>query len=166
MKKKKIQEFFFEFFKKNFLKFFFRFLFFRTKFSSQNSRYQLTLPEEIGDDGLLSSLQLEAIVYACQQHEQFLGEPDDGPAFRAGYLIGKSCSSCSCFRFANNCFSFCCHLQVTTLILQGMELEWERDAPLPGLFMKIGCRAGRRPSGSVCRMISNTMVGIYSLLWY
>ena len=56
--------------------------------------------------------------------------------------------------------------QVPMLILQGMELEWERDAPLPGLFMKIGCRAGRRPSGSVCRMISNTMVGTCSLLWW
>ncbi|OQV20491.1 Protein strawberry notch-like protein 1 [Hypsibius exemplaris] len=50
--------------------------------------YQLALPEHIGDDGMLSSLQLEAIVYACQKHELFLGKPADGPACRAGYLIG------------------------------------------------------------------------------
>ncbi|XP_013794110.1 protein strawberry notch homolog 1-like [Limulus polyphemus] len=45
--------------------------------------YKLSLDEEIIDRGLLSALQLEAIVYACQQHETFL--PDGS---RAGFLIG------------------------------------------------------------------------------
>eukprot|EP00118_Oscarella_pearsei_P006824 m.31751 g.31751 ORF g.31751 m.31751 type:complete len:1430 (+) comp31532_c0_seq2:742-5031(+) len=45
--------------------------------------YQLKLPREIIDSGLLSALQLEAIVYASQQHWHTL---QDGS--RAGYLIG------------------------------------------------------------------------------
>lgn len=45
--------------------------------------YRLAIPEEVIDYGYLSALQLEAIVYACQQHEQFL--PDQT---RAGFLIG------------------------------------------------------------------------------
>ncbi|EEC12895.1 conserved hypothetical protein [Ixodes scapularis] len=45
--------------------------------------YNLSIPEEIIDRGLLSALQLEAIVYASQQHEVVLA--DGG---RAGFLIG------------------------------------------------------------------------------
>lgn len=45
--------------------------------------YNLSIPEEIIDRGLLSALQLEAIVYASQQHEVVLA---DGS--RAGFLIG------------------------------------------------------------------------------
>lgn len=45
--------------------------------------YRLNIPEEVIDEGKLSALQLEAIVYACQQHEHFLS---DGS--RAGFLIG------------------------------------------------------------------------------
>ncbi|RWS20093.1 Protein strawberry notch-like protein, partial [Leptotrombidium deliense] len=45
--------------------------------------YNLSIPEEVIDEGKLSALQLEAIVYACQQHETFL--PDGS---RAGFLIG------------------------------------------------------------------------------
>ncbi|XP_056373366.1 protein strawberry notch homolog 2 isoform X3 [Hyla sarda] len=45
--------------------------------------YMLSLPSSIVEKGLLSALQLEAIVYACQQHEVVLpcGQ-------RAGFLIG------------------------------------------------------------------------------
>lgn len=52
--------------------------------SNADCRYRLRMPEHIGDEGRLSSLQLEAIVYACQRHEMFLGDKE-----RAGYLIGK-----------------------------------------------------------------------------
>ncbi|CAN7986972.1 unnamed protein product [Ixodes hexagonus] len=45
--------------------------------------YNLSIPEEVIDRGLLSALQLEAIVYASQQHEVLLA---DGS--RAGFLIG------------------------------------------------------------------------------
>ncbi|KAM9111818.1 protein strawberry notch homolog 2 isoform 2-T4 [Pangshura tecta] len=45
--------------------------------------YTLSLPSSIADDGLLSALQLEAIVYACQQHEVLLPNGQ-----RAGFLIG------------------------------------------------------------------------------
>lgn len=45
--------------------------------------YNLSIPEETIDRGLLSALQLEAIVYASQQHEVLL--PDGS---RAGFLIG------------------------------------------------------------------------------
>ena len=46
--------------------------------------YDLVLPSSIIKQGLLSALQLEAVIYACQQHSFFL--PDGS---RAGYLIGK-----------------------------------------------------------------------------
>lgn len=46
--------------------------------------YQLNLPRKVIDRGLLSALQLESVIYACQQHEQFLG--DDRT--RRGFLIG------------------------------------------------------------------------------
>ena len=46
--------------------------------------YNLHLPKSTIEEGKLSALQLEAIVYACQQHEHFL--PDGN---RAGFLIGK-----------------------------------------------------------------------------
>lgn len=45
--------------------------------------YQLSIPESTISTGSLSALQLEAIVYASQQHEHFL--PDGS---RAGFLIG------------------------------------------------------------------------------
>ncbi|KAM5192737.1 protein strawberry notch homolog 2 isoform 1-T1 [Mantella aurantiaca] len=45
--------------------------------------YTLSLPNSIIDRGLLSALQLEAIVYACQQHEVILPSGQ-----RAGFLIG------------------------------------------------------------------------------
>ncbi|GFV32748.1 protein strawberry notch homolog 1 [Trichonephila clavipes] len=45
--------------------------------------YKLSIPEETIDRGSLSALQLEAITYACQQHETIL--PD---GTRAGFLIG------------------------------------------------------------------------------
>mgnify|MGYP003730071253 CR=1 FL=1 len=45
--------------------------------------YDLSLPESTINSGALSALQLEAITYASQQHEQLL--PDGS---RAGFLIG------------------------------------------------------------------------------
>lgn len=47
-------------------------------------QYRLAIPEAIIDEGRLSALQLEAIVYTCQQHEKFL--PNDKE--RVGFLIG------------------------------------------------------------------------------
>lgn len=46
--------------------------------------YELALPEETIDEGHLSALQLESIVYASQAHAQHL--PD---GTRAGFLIGE-----------------------------------------------------------------------------
>ncbi|XP_028672102.1 protein strawberry notch homolog 2 isoform X1 [Erpetoichthys calabaricus] len=45
--------------------------------------YKLSIPEPTINRGLLSALQLEAIVYACQQHEVILQNRQ-----RAGFLIG------------------------------------------------------------------------------
>lgn len=45
--------------------------------------YGLTIPEEVIDEGKLSALQLESIVYSCQQHDLKL--PD---GTRAGFLLG------------------------------------------------------------------------------
>lgn len=45
--------------------------------------YKIGLPADTIQSGALSALQLEAITYASQQHEQFL--PDGN---RAGFLIG------------------------------------------------------------------------------
>ncbi|XP_056112446.1 protein strawberry notch homolog 2 isoform X1 [Rhinichthys klamathensis goyatoka] len=45
--------------------------------------YTLSIPETTINDGLLSALQLEAIIYACQQHEVILQNNQ-----RAGFLIG------------------------------------------------------------------------------
>ena len=46
--------------------------------------FDLKLPQAIIKQGKLSSLQLEAVVYACQQHTNIL--PD---GTRAGFLIGE-----------------------------------------------------------------------------
>lgn len=46
--------------------------------------FDLKLPQEVIEERKLSSLQLEAVVYACQQHMNILA---DGT--RAGFLIGK-----------------------------------------------------------------------------
>ncbi|XP_072294577.1 si:ch73-63e15.2 isoform X2 [Eucyclogobius newberryi] len=45
--------------------------------------YTLSIPETTINSGLLSALQLEAVVYACQQHEVILQNNQ-----RAGFLIG------------------------------------------------------------------------------
>uniref|UniRef100_A0A8C0FSE3 Protein strawberry notch homolog 2 n=1 Tax=Bubo bubo TaxID=30461 RepID=A0A8C0FSE3_BUBBB len=45
--------------------------------------YSLALPRSVADKGSLSALQLEAITYACQQHEVLLPNGQ-----RAGFLIG------------------------------------------------------------------------------
>jgi hypothetical protein len=49
--------------------------------------FDLKLPAPVIDEVRLSSLQLEAVVYACQQHKNILA---DGS--RGGYLVGKSSS--------------------------------------------------------------------------
>ena len=46
--------------------------------------FDLKLPQEVIEERKLSSLQLEAVVYACQQHMNILA---DGT--RAGFLIGE-----------------------------------------------------------------------------
>jgi len=46
--------------------------------------YKLHLPSKVIDKGFLSALQLEAVVYSCQQHEHFLQSNE-----RAGFLIGR-----------------------------------------------------------------------------
>lgn len=46
--------------------------------------YKLTLPDSIISHGLLTCLQLEAVIYACQKHMTYLPNGE-----RAGYLIGK-----------------------------------------------------------------------------
>ena len=46
--------------------------------------FDLKLPQAIIKQGKLSSLKLEAVVYACQQHTNIL--PD---GTRAGFLIGE-----------------------------------------------------------------------------
>lgn len=51
-----------------------------------NINYQPLIDEEIYDTGKLSALQMESIIYASQQHEQFL---DEDNTTRAGFLIGK-----------------------------------------------------------------------------
>ena len=45
--------------------------------------YDLVLPEDIINKAKLSALQLEAVTYSCQQHEQYLASGE-----RAGFLIG------------------------------------------------------------------------------
>lgn len=45
--------------------------------------YRLNIPDDVIDEGKLSALQLEAVTYACQQHEICL--PD---GTRAGFLLG------------------------------------------------------------------------------
>ena len=35
-------------------------------------RYKLKMPSDVIEEGKLSALQLESIVYSCQQHNQFL----------------------------------------------------------------------------------------------
>lgn len=46
--------------------------------------YKLSLPSEVAERSFLSALQLEAVIYACQQHEKLLPNGK-----RAGFLIGK-----------------------------------------------------------------------------
>lgn len=48
--------------------------------------YHFTIPEYLVDTGKLSALQLEAIIYACQQHENFNPNRE-----RVGYLVGNNC---------------------------------------------------------------------------
>ncbi|TKR67640.1 hypothetical protein L596_023760 [Steinernema carpocapsae] len=46
-------------------------------------RYQIQFPEELIDSGCISALQLEAVIYACQMHQNHLPSGE-----RCGYLIG------------------------------------------------------------------------------
>ena len=45
--------------------------------------YELSLPKEIIENTLLSSLQLETVIYACQRHSLFSPE-----GYRYGFLLG------------------------------------------------------------------------------
>jgi len=51
---------------------------------SPDVTYELKLPKSVINTGLLSALQLESIVYACQQHAHILPSGE-----RAGFLIGE-----------------------------------------------------------------------------
>lgn len=53
---------------------------------SPEIKYILKIPENVIEGGLLSALQLEAVAYCAQAHEQLLQETDN--AARAGFLIG------------------------------------------------------------------------------
>lgn len=64
--------------------------------------YQLHLDDLIHDK-LLSGLQLESIVYACQRHEQLL--PDNS---RAGMFIGDGAGVGKGRTIAGGCFATCC----------------------------------------------------------
>ncbi|WKY00151.1 hypothetical protein Q1695_014762 [Nippostrongylus brasiliensis] len=46
-------------------------------------KYQISIPEYLIDSGSISALQLEAVIYACQMHQQRLPSGE-----RIGYLIG------------------------------------------------------------------------------
>ncbi|PIO55946.1 hypothetical protein TELCIR_22663, partial [Teladorsagia circumcincta] len=46
-------------------------------------KYQISIPEYLIDNGSISALQLEAVIYACQMHQQRLPSGE-----RIGYLIG------------------------------------------------------------------------------
>ena len=46
--------------------------------------FDLKLPQHVIEERKLSSLQLESVVYACQQHMNILA---DGT--RAGFLVGR-----------------------------------------------------------------------------
>lgn len=50
--------------------------------------YELAIPEKVVKKGQLSTVQLEAVAYAGQAHEQFLPENTDGVTYRKGYFIG------------------------------------------------------------------------------
>ena len=52
--------------------------------SPPSVRYHLALPHQTIDQGWLSALQLESVVYACQKHGVILPNGE-----RAGFLIGK-----------------------------------------------------------------------------
>lgn len=45
--------------------------------------YDLHLPQRVIDEGLLSSLQLETVIYASQRHQLFSPQ-----GFRYGFLLG------------------------------------------------------------------------------
>lgn len=53
--------------------------------------FDLKLPSHVVEEVQLSSLQLEAVVYACQQHMNILS---DGS--RAGFLVGEYVHVCVC----------------------------------------------------------------------
>lgn len=46
--------------------------------------FDLKLPQHVIEERKLSSLQLESVVYACQQHMNILADNT-----RAGFLVGK-----------------------------------------------------------------------------
>uniref|UniRef100_A0AC35TN79 AAA_34 domain-containing protein n=1 Tax=Rhabditophanes sp. KR3021 TaxID=114890 RepID=A0AC35TN79_9BILA len=46
-------------------------------------RYQVKIPEEFIDQGTISALQLEVVIYACQMHENMLANGE-----RAGFFMG------------------------------------------------------------------------------
>ena len=58
--------------------------------------FDLKFPESVIEEVRLSSLQLEAVVYACQQHMNILS---DGT--RAGFLIGKIITKLYCMDLMN-----------------------------------------------------------------
>ncbi|VDD95849.1 unnamed protein product [Enterobius vermicularis] len=63
--------------------------------------YNLTIPEELIDTGAISTVQLEAVLYACQAHETRLPSGE-----RTGYLIGDGAGvgkgrSVACIIFEN-----------------------------------------------------------------
>lgn len=54
--------------------------------SPPDIHYTLHLPQVIIQNGLLSALQIEAVVYASQRHQCILPNGQ-----RAGFLIGEPC---------------------------------------------------------------------------
>ena len=102
--------------------------------------YQLHLDDLI-QDKVLSGLQLESIVYACQRHEQLL--PDDS---RAGMFIGDGAGVGKGRTIAGDCLSASLlHVYIFPCLL---EVPAQRHVMLPCLSVAVCLGI---PKGFLCR---------------
>lgn len=113
---------------------------------SANIEYQLKIPKNVIEKGLLSSLQLEAIAYASQAHCRHLSDKDYS---RAGFLIGT-------------CFSSIIKTKIVKIFFntKEMELVWAKDEPSLVLFTRTICINVRKHCGFLFQTILNTMLNV------
>ncbi|CAG7722769.1 unnamed protein product [Allacma fusca] len=123
--------------------------------------YKLHLPASLIDKGLLSALQLEAVTYACQQHEFILESRE-----RAGYLIGDGAGVGKGRTIAGIIYeNYLCGRKKAIWVSVSNDLKYDSDRDMKDIGAKIDITAlNKLKYGKIPPSLQGVIFSTYSSL--